>query len=55
MLLLPFYRHHGCSMEPHFLPQSPLHWYDGMLLQPEHFRYGFARSDALIHYRALHS
>lgn len=33
--------------------QSPLHWYDGMLLLPEHFRYGFARGEALLHYRLM--
>lgn len=35
--------------------QSPLHWYEGMLLLPEHFRYSFARGDALIHYRTIHA
>ncbi|MCX8051323.1 MAG: type VI secretion system baseplate subunit TssK [Chlorobi bacterium] len=34
-------------------PPPPLHWYDGMLLLPEHFRYSFSRNDALTHYRAM--
>ncbi|MBX7154361.1 MAG: type VI secretion system baseplate subunit TssK [Candidatus Kapaibacterium sp.] len=32
------------------VPKNTLHWYDGMLLMPYHFRYAHSRSDVLLHY-----
>lgn len=39
-------------MKPVFPPQT-LHWFDGMLLMPYHFRYAHHRSDAMLHYRMM--